>query len=237
VLSRSIDAAAQDVQAMIAKTARQLPPNMPAPPALQKTNPADTPIMYLVLFSGTLPMAMIDEQAQTLSQRISMVDGVAQVDVFGSQKYAVRIDVDPGQLAARGVGIDEVANAIGDANVNLPTGTMYGNQRNFVVQARGQLFRANAYAPLIVAYRNGHPVLLSDVSHVYDGGKNDKQGSWYMGKRTIYLAINKQPGTNVVRVADDVKALLPGLRAQLPASLDLQVRQDRSEPIRESVTD
>jgi HAE1 family hydrophobic/amphiphilic exporter-1 len=236
-LSRNIDAAAQDVQAMIARTTRQLPPNMPAPPSLQKTNPSDQPIMFLVLQSDTLPLSQVDEQAQTLAQRISMVSGVAQVNVNGSQKAAVRVEVDPQKLAAHGVGIDEVANAITSANVNLPTGTMYSDTKNFVVQANGQLLRAAAYGPIIIAYRNGNPIRLSEVAHVYDGVENDKQASWFKGKRSIYLSINKQPGTNVVQVVDDVKALLPTLQAQLPAAVSLDIRQDRSQSIRESVSD
>ncbi|HEY7293135.1 MAG TPA: efflux RND transporter permease subunit [Vicinamibacterales bacterium] len=237
-LSRNIDAAAQDVQAMIAKTLRQLPPQMPAPPSYQKVNPGDQPVMFLVLHSQTLPLSLIDEYAEsTLAQRISMVSGVAQVNVFGAAKYAVRVDVDPRKLAAHGIGIDEVADSITNANVNLPTGTIYGEDKTFVVQANGQLFRAAAYGPTIIAYRNGNPVRLSEVAHVYDGIENDKNAAWYNGERTIYLAIQKQPGTNVVAVCDAVKALLPTFREQLPASLALDIRTDRSIPIRESVAD
>jgi hydrophobic/amphiphilic exporter-1 (mainly G- bacteria), HAE1 family len=237
-LSRNIDAAAQDVQAMIAKTARQLPPQMPAPPSYQKVNPGDQPVLFLVLHSQTLPLSLIDEYAEsTIAQRISMVNGVAQVNVFGAAKYAVRIDVDPRKLAAHGLGIDEVANAITNANVNLPTGTIYGEDKTFVVQANGQLLRAMAYGPTIITYRNGNPVRLNEVAHVYDGIENDKSAAWYNGERTIYLAVQKQPGTNVVAVCDAVKALLPTFREQLPASLSLDVRTDRSIPIRESVAD
>jgi HAE1 family hydrophobic/amphiphilic exporter-1 len=236
-LGRNIDAAAQDVQAQIARVTRSLPPNMPAPPSLQKANPADQPVLFLVLQSDTLPLSMVDEQAQTLAQRFSMVDGVAQVQIIGSQKYAVHVEVDPQKLTAHGVGIDEIATAITNANVNLPTGTMFGNQRNFVVETNGQLLRAGAFAPIIVSFRNGNPIRLSEVAHVYDGVENDKQASWYKGKRTIYLAINKQPGTNVVRVVDDIKALLPALVSQLPAAVSLEVRQDKSESIRDSVRD
>src|SRR3954454_3636248 len=236
-LSRNIDAAAQDVQAMIAKTARQLPPQMPSPPSYQKVNPGDQPVLFLVLHSQTLPMPVINEYAEsTIAQRISMVNGVAQVNIFGAAKYAVRIDVDPRKLAAHRLGIDEVASAITNANVNLPTGTMYGD-KTFVVQANGQLFRANAYGPTIISYRGGNPVRLNEVAHVYDGIENDKSAAWYNGERTIYLAIQKQPGTNVVAVCDAVKALLPTFREQLPASLSLDVRTDRSIPIRESVHD
>jgi hydrophobic/amphiphilic exporter-1 (mainly G- bacteria), HAE1 family len=237
-LSREIDAAAQDVQAMIAKAARQLPPQMPAPPSYQKVNPADQPVMFLVTRSATLPLSTLDEYAETtLAQRISMVSGVAQVQVFGAAKYAVRIDADPRQLAARAIGINEVADAIANANVNLPTGTLYGSDKNFVVQANGQLLKAASYGPMIVAYRNGNPVRLNEVAHVYDGIENDKNAAWFKGERCIYLAIQKQPGTNVVAVVDAVKQLLPTFREQLPASLALDVRTDRSIPIRESVAD
>src|SRR5262249_40473908 len=181
-LSRNIDAAGQDVQAMIAKTARQLPPQMPAPPSYQKVNPGDQPVMFLVLHSPTLPLSLIDEYAEsTMAQRISMVSCGAQVNVFGAAKYAVRIDADPRKLAAHSVGIDELANAVGNANVNLPTGTIYGSDKTFVVQANGQLFRAAAYGPTIIAYRNGNPVRLNEVAHVYDGIENDKSAAWYNG--------------------------------------------------------
>jgi HAE1 family hydrophobic/amphiphilic exporter-1 len=236
-LSRNIDAAAQDVQAMIAKTGRQLPPQMPSPPSYQKVNPGDQPVLFLVLHSETLPLSMIDEYAEsTIAQRISMVSGVAQVNVFGAAKYAVRVDVDPRKLAAHGIGIDEVASSIANANVNLPTGTIYGD-KTFVVQANGQLLRAAAYGPTIISYRGGNPVRLNEIAHVYDGIENDKSAAWYNGERTIYLAIQKQPGTNVVAVCDAVKALLPTFREQLPASLALDIRTDRSIPIRESVQD
>jgi hydrophobic/amphiphilic exporter-1 (mainly G- bacteria), HAE1 family len=237
-LSRNIDAAAQDVQSMIAKTQRQLPPGMPTPPSYQKVNPGDQPVLFLVLRSAMLPLSVIDEYAEsTIAQRISMVSGVAQVNVFGAAKYAVRVDVDPRQLAAKGIGIDEVANAITSNNVNLPTGTIYGQDKTFVVQANGQLMKAAAYRPMIVSYRNGNPVRLEEVAHVFDGIENDKNAAWYRGERTIYLAVQKQPGTNVVAVCDAVKALLPSFREQLPAALSLDVRTDRSIPIRESVHD
>jgi hydrophobic/amphiphilic exporter-1 (mainly G- bacteria), HAE1 family len=237
-LSRNIDAAAQDVNSMIAKTARQLPPQMPTPPSYQKVNPGDQPVLFLVLRSATLPMSVVDEYAEsTIAQRISMVSGVAQVNVFGAAKYAVRIDANPDKLAAHGVGLDELATAISNNNVNLPTGTIYGPDKTFVVQASGQLMRASAYGPLIVAYRNGNPVRLDEVAHVYDGIENDKSAAWYAGERTIYLAIQKQPGTNVVQVVDAVKKLLPTFRDQLPAAVSLDVRTDRSVAIRESVSD
>jgi HAE1 family hydrophobic/amphiphilic exporter-1 len=237
-LSRNIDAAAQDVQAMIARAARALPPQMPAPPSYNKANPSDFPVLFLVLRSATLPLSTINEYAEsTMAQRISMVSGVAQVQVFGAAKYAVRIDLDPQKLAGAGIGVDEVASAVQNANVSLPTGTMYGSQQTFTVLANGQLYRALSYGPLIIAYRNGNPVRLQEVAHVYDGIENDKSAAWYGGQRTIYLAIQKQPGTNVVAVVDAVKALLPALREQLPAAVSLDIRNDRSIAIRESVHD
>jgi HAE1 family hydrophobic/amphiphilic exporter-1 len=237
-LNRDIDAAAQDVQAMIAKAGRQLPPQMPAPPSYQKVNPADQPIIFLVLRSSAFPLSTVDEYAETtIAQRISMVSGVAQVGVYGAQKYAVRIDIDPRELAARAIGLNEVAAAVSGANANVPAGTLYGPERTFVVQANGQLLKAQAYGPIIVAYRNGRPVRLSEVAHVFDGVENDKSASWYGGQPSIYLAIQKQPGTNTVAVVDAVKALLPQFRAQLPAAVQLDVRTDRSVSIRASVDD
>jgi hydrophobic/amphiphilic exporter-1 (mainly G- bacteria), HAE1 family len=236
-LSRNIDAAAQDVQSMIARAQRSLPPQMPAPPSFQKVNPGDQPVMMLVMRSATMPIAALDEYAETtMAQRISMVSGVAQVQVYGAAKYAVRVDVDPKKLAAHGIGIDEVASAISNANVNLPTGTMYG-EKTFVVQTNGQLMKAAAYAPMIIAYRNGNPVRLEAVARVFDGIEDDKQTGWFKGERAIMLPILKQPGTNVVAVVDAVKALLPTLREQLPASVSLDTRFDRSVSIRDSVHD
>jgi HAE1 family hydrophobic/amphiphilic exporter-1 len=241
-LSRNIDAAAQDVQSMIAKAARQLPPQMPAPPSLQKVNPADQPVLILGVNSPTLPMSVVDEHAQTIAQRISMVSGVAQVGFGGSQKYAVRIDIDPRQLAAHAIGLDEIATAVASANANLPTGTMYGALRTYAVQADGQLLTAASYAPTVIAYRRGRPVRLEQVARVYDGVENDKMAAWSQSEgapltRTMVLTIQKQPGTNTVAVVDAVKELLPTFRAQLPASVSLTVRHDRSEGIRASVTD
>ena len=237
-LSRDIDSAAQDVQSMIARAQRQLPPGMPSPPSYQKVNPADQPVLFLTLSSQTMPLSKVDEYAESvLAQRLSMVTGVAGVNVFGAQKFAVRIDVDPTQLASRQIGIDQVAQAVAGANVNRPTGTLYGPNRNYVVETSGQLMAAEEYRPIVVAYRNGSPVRLSEVANVYDGVENPRNASWYNGKPTIYLAIARQPGTNTVEVVDRIKALLPDLQAQLPAALQLDIRSDRSVSIRESVAD
>ena len=235
-LSRDIDSAAQDVQAMIARAARQLP-QMPTPPSYNKVNPGDQPVIFLSLRSATLPLSTVNEYAETIGQRISMVSGVAQVQLFGAAKYAVRVDLDPRKLSSRGIGIDEVASAIQNANVNLPTGTMYGPARAFTVLANGQLMRAPAYGPLVIAYRNGNPVRLNEVARVYDGIEQDKSANFYRGLRNINLSILKQPGTNVVAVVDAIKQLMPTFRESLPPSVILDVRTDRSAPIRESVHD
>ena len=242
ILSRQIDAAAQDVQAAIARAARRLPPDMPALPSYQKVNPADQPILFLALTGPTLPMSTLDEYGDTLmAQRISMVDGVAQVMVYGSQKYAVRVQLDPWELASRGIGIDEVATAITNGNVNLPTGILYGPHQSFTVQATGQLLRAGDYRPLIVTYRGGSPVRLRELGRVIDSVENDKTAAWYCTpeaqERSIVLAIQRQPGTNTVEVANAVKALLPTFRAQMPASVEVNTLFDRSLAIDESARD
>ena len=237
-LDRNIDAAAQDVQAMIAKTLSQLPPEMPTPPSYQKVNPADQPVLYLALSSPTMRLSDVDEYAETtVAQRISMVSGVAQVAVFGTQKYAVRAQLDPRQLAIHQIGIDEVYTAINNANVNLPTGTLFGHSTAYTVQATGQLLQAAQYRPLIVAYRNGSPVRLAEVGNVFDSVENDKTASWYTGTRAIVLAVQRQPGTNTVEVVDNIKKLLPTMKAQMPAGVDLNTLYDRSISIKDSVND
>ncbi len=241
-LSRDLDAAAQDVQSMIAKAARDLPQNMPAPPSYQKVNPADQPILYLSLNSPTMRLSDVDEYAETLmAQRISMVSGVAQVQVYGAQKYAVHVKFDPKALASRQIGIDEATQAIQNGNVNLPTGTLYGTHQQFVVQANGQLNKAADYGPLIVAYRNGAPVRLRDLGDVVDGVENDKTASWYYDsrglRRGIVLAIQRQPGTNTVEIVDAIKDLLPSFKAVIPPSVNIDTLYDRSLSIRDSVND
>jgi len=241
-LDRNIDAAAQDVQAAIARAARQLPPNLPTPPTYQKVNPADAPILYLALSSPTLPLSTVDDYAETLlAQRISMINGVAQVSVFGSQQYAVRVQVDPNKLAAYGIGIDEVESAVEQGNVDQPTGTLYGRHQAFTVQATGQLEHAADYRPMIVAYRNGNPVRLQELGRVIDSVQNDKVAAWYnthdSSARAIVLAIQRQPGANTVAVVDNITRLLPQFRNQIPAAVHIDVLFDRSQSIRASVAD
>ena len=237
-LDRDIDAAAQDVNSAIAATARQLPSNMASPPSFRKVNPADLPVFLLTLTSDTLPLSTVNEYAETfLAQRISTISGVAQVQVNGQQKYAVRVQVDPSALAARGVGINEVETAIATANVNLPTGTLYGKNQVFAVQATGQLYTAEAYRSVIVAWRNGSPIRLGDVGRVIDGVQNDKVAAWYKNKRSIVLAIQRQPGVNTIEVVDKIRSLLPAIRAEVPAGIDINILFDRSITIRNSVHD
>jgi HAE1 family hydrophobic/amphiphilic exporter-1 len=235
-LERDIDAAAQDVNSAIASAGRQLPATMAAPPSFRKVNPADFPVYYLALTSDTLPLSAVNEYAETyLAQRISTISGVAQVQVFGQQKYAVRVQVDPNALAARGVGINEVEQAVSQANVNLPTGTLYGKERVFAVQATGQLQDAAAFRPIIVTYRNGSPIRLRELGTIIDGVQNDKVAAWFKGKRGIVLAIQRQPGTNTIEVVDSIKKLLPTFRAEVPPAVEIETLYDRSVSIRASV--
>jgi HAE1 family hydrophobic/amphiphilic exporter-1 len=237
-LSRNIDAAAQDVQAAIGKAAKQLPAGMPTPPIYNKVNPADQPVIFMALTSDTLPLSTVDDYGETLlAQRISMVDGVAQVFVYGAQTYAVHVQVDPNALASRGIGIDEVEAAIGKGNVNLPTGTLYGKNQAFIVQANGQLMKAADYRSLIVAYREGRPVRLDEIGRVIDSVQNDKIASWFNNTRGIILAVQRQPGVNTVAVVDKIRAMLPSFRSQIPAGVNLDILYDRSQSIRESVHD
>jgi HAE1 family hydrophobic/amphiphilic exporter-1 len=236
-LDRNIDAAAQDVQTAIAQTLRRLPQGM-QPPSYRKANPAAFPIMFYVLSSPTLPLSTVDEYAETvLAQRISTIDGVAQVNVFGAQKYAVRIQLDPRALAYRRIGIDEVVQAVASNNVNLPTGVLWGHHKTLTVQANGQLADAVAFRPIIVAYRNGSPVRLQDLGQVLDGVENPRSAHWYNGERTISLAIQRQPGSNTVKVADAVRRTVEQLRDEIPGSIQINLLWDRATSIRESVRD
>ncbi len=253
-LDRDIDGAAQDVQSAIAAVQRRLPRDMPNPPTFRKSNPADDPILLLALSSATQPLSEVNEWAETvLAQRISTVDGVSQVQVLGSQKYAVRVGLDPRALAARGIGIDEVRAALDNNNSNLPAGTLDGTDKSTTLIATGQLKSADGFRKVIVSYRNGAAVRLADVATVSDSVENDKAASWFMNKqapsddyppgqniaqnRSILLFVQRQPGTNTIKVVDGIKELLPAFRAQLPASINLDIYSDRSIAIRESVHD
>ena len=238
VLDRNLDGAALDVQAAIVTAQGRLPAGMPNPPTFRKVNPADMPILNLTLSSPTLPLSVVDEYGETMmAQRISMIEGVAQVFVYGAQKFAVRAQLDPSLMAARNIGIDDVEIALGAHNVNLPTGTLWGPRQAYTVQATGQLDTAAQYRPLIVAYRNGSPVRLEQLGRVIDSVENDKVAAWYNDTRTIYLIVQRQPGSNTVEVVDSIKELLPSFREQMPPSVNLDILYDRSQAVRESVND
>ncbi len=237
-LNRDIDAAAQDVQAAISAAQRKLPPSMPTPPSFRKVNPADSPIFYIAMSSASLPMSLVNEYAETqLAQRLSTIPGVAQVQIYGSQKYAVRVQANPDQLAARGMGIDELQAALAQNNVNQPIGQLDGSTQTFAIKDNGQLTNAAAYRPLIVSWKNGAPVRLEDVATPIDSVENLRIASWNVDKRAIVLAIQRQPGANTIETVDAIKRVIPGFKAKLPAAIDMTVLFDRSNSIREAIAD
>src|SRR5689334_22500793 len=241
-LDRNIDSAAVDVQTAIAAVMPLLPAGMPAPPSFRKFNPADSPIMFLGLTSDVVPMYTLDDYAETMiAPRISMVGGVSQVQVQGAQKYAVRVQVDPNRLHAQGIGINEVSQALQNWNVNLPTGQLVGAGETYSIQAAGQLMDAEAFKPVVVAFRNGAPVRLDQIAKVLDNVEDNKNASWLYTKagarRAINLQVMKQPGSNTIAVTDAVRALLPVFESELPPSVHLTVRGDRSRNIREAFGD
>jgi hydrophobic/amphiphilic exporter-1 (mainly G- bacteria), HAE1 family len=237
-LDRDIDGAALDVQSAISATLRRLPPEMTTPPSFRKVNPADQPIMFLALTSDYLPLSQLNEFADNLIvPRVATLPGVAQVLVFGAQKFAVRVRVNPDALAARGISMDEVRQALAAANSNAPVGVMSGPQQTFTLQATGVLPDADAFRPIIVAWRNGAPVRVGDLATVIDSVQDDKLASWSNGVRGIILAVQRQPDANTIEVVDRVAALLPNLRAQMPPAASVEIVLDRSRSIRESVHD
>ncbi|MBK3803648.1 MMPL family transporter [Azospirillum brasilense] len=238
VLERDIDAAAQDVQAAIARTQRRLPAEMTTAPSYRKVNPADQPVLMLALSSPTLTLSALNDFAETAVQpKVATLPGVAQVQIYGAQKYAVRVQVDPNALAVRGIGIDELQRSLAAANANTPVGTLSGAKQQLVLAANPQLPDAEAFRGLIVAYRNGAPVRLGDVANVLDSVENARTASWHNGTRAIVMAVQRQPDANTVDVVDRVRNLLPSFRAQLPPSAKVEVVNDRSTSIREAVED
>ncbi len=241
-LRRSIKDVPPDVEAAITRAAPLLPPGMPQPPTYQKVNPADTPVFFIALSSRQIPVWQLNEYADTLmAQRLSMINGVAQVGIFGTQKYAVHVQLNPDAMASRGVGINEVVQAISAANVNLPVGTMNGLKRAYTIRASGQLYTAAPYEDIIVAQRNGAQVRVRDIGKAIDSVEDDKQIAWFTDKdgprRAVILAVQRQPGANVVAVVDEVKRVLPQLQAYLPPSVEAKILFDRSQPVRNSVAD
>jgi len=241
-LDRDIDGAAVDVQTAISEATPLLPAGLPAPPSFRKANPADQPIMYMALTSATLPLWAIDEYAETLvAQRLSMVSGVAQVQVWGSAKYAVRVQVDPDKLNAKQLGLNEIDSALNGWNVNTPVGTLYGAHTAYNIQANGQLMHAEDYRPLVVAWRNGAPIRLSEVANVIDSIENDKNASWANtstgAERAVQLGVMRQAGSNTIAICDEIKRVLPSLQSHLPPSVTLKIRGDRSDNIRKAFHD
>ncbi len=237
-LSRDIDAAAQDVQAAISQAQRDLPTDMPSPPSFRKVNPAEQPILLLAAYSDSLPYSKVDEYADTLiAQRLSTVLGVAQIDVFGSQKYAVRVKVDPRELATRGIGFGEVEKAISEANSNAATGQLDTGAKARTVEATGQLNRAEDFRELIVSYHDGYPVRLRQIATVLNSVEDDKNLGWFNNTRGMVLAVQRQPDANTVAVIDRIRELLPGYKSQLPGGMKLDILYDRSQSIRESLRD
>jgi hydrophobic/amphiphilic exporter-1 (mainly G- bacteria), HAE1 family len=238
ILTRNIDAAAQDVQAAIANALKKLPAEMTTPPSYRKVNPGSAAVLQMTLTSETLPLSTLDEYAEiNIGQRLSTLDGVAQVNIFGPQKFAVRVQVDPDLLAARGIGLDEIQKALHDASSSTPVGALSGRLKAATLQADTQPTRAASYEPLIIAYRNGAPVRLRDVARVIDSVELNKNGNWYNGRRAITVAVNRQPDANTVQVVDQIKALIPVFRAELPGAVEINVLNDRAAPIKAAVHD
>ncbi len=237
-LNRNIDGAALDVQAALSATARRLPPELPSPPSFRKVNPADQPVLFMVLTSATKPLYEVHEFGENiLQQQMSQLPGVAQVNVFGAQKYAVRILVNPDAVSARGLALADVRNAVSAANSNSPVGTLNGTNQRLTLGATGQMERAHEYGNLIISQKNGVPIRLNDVAQTFDSVENNQTASWFNGQRSIILAVYRQSDANTVQVVDSIKNRLAAYRAQLPAAIDLHVLNDRSIPIREAVED
>ena len=237
-LNRSIDAAALDVQTALTIAQRRLPIEMTIPPSFRKVNPSDFAVLFISLGSETLPLSAVNEYGDiTIGQALSQIQGVAQVVIFGSQKFAIRVQADPEAAAARGISLEDVRAAVSRANSSTPVGTLNGPKQDVALQASGQMDKAADYRHVIVAWRNGSPVRLDEIARVYDSVENDKIATWFNGTRSIVLAIYKQPDANTVAVVDGVLAKLPMLRAQIPPSVKIEVAMDRSVSIRQSVSD
>jgi len=237
-IDRNIDATAQDVQSAITRALRRLPEEMTVPPSFRKVNPSDTPVVLMALSSATLPLSQLDEYAQTiLSPRVSRLSGVAQVLVYGSQKYAVRIQVDPDALASRNIGIDELQKAVTASNSISPLGVLNGPKQQLTLQSNPQLPNAAAFAELVVAWRDGAAVRLKDIATVSDSVENNRTASWFNGNRAIVVAVQRQPDANTVEVVNDVRALLPLVESSMPAAVKIDVMNDRSKPIRAAIAD
>jgi len=236
--SRTIDAASLDVQSAISRATGELPRSMQSPPSFRKVNPASRPVLFLALTSETMTLAALNEYAEDMiGRRISMINGVAQINVFGTQKYAVRVEVDPDRMATRQVALEDIRAAFAQQNVNLPAGSMHGVTKAYTVQSNSQLTASDQFKPMIIAYRNGNPVRLEDVATVRDSVAFERSVFWVNGKSGMIVAVQKQPDANTVEVVDAVKRQLPSLRQNMPAGINLEVEFDASRNIRESIED
>src|SRR6266567_6836091 len=237
-LNRNIDAAALDVQTALTIAQRRLPIEMTIPPSFRKVNPADFPVLFVVLRSATLPLSAVHEYGDiTIGQTLSQIPGVAQVNIYGAQKFAIRVQADPQAAAARGLSLEDIRAAVARANSSTPVGTLNGPKQDVALQASGQMDKAIDYRQVVVAWRNGSPVKLDEVARIYDSVENDKIASWLNDERSIVLGIQKQPDANTVAVVDSLLAKLPALRAQVPPPVDIRVLMDRSISIRQAVSD
>ena len=237
-LNRSIDGAALDVQTALTIAQRRLPVEMTTPPSFRKVNPADFPILFISLNSATLPLSTVDEYGETtIGQTLSQIPGVAQVNVFGAQKFAIRVQADPEAAAARGLSLEDIRTAVARANSSTPVGTLNGPKQAVALQASGQIDKAEGYRHVVVAWRNGAPVKLDEVAKIYESVENERVATWLNDERAVVLAIQRQPDANTVAVVDAVLAKIPSLQAQIPPSVSMNVMMDRSISIRQSVTD
>src|SRR6476660_3867821 len=237
-LNRNIDGAALDVQTALTVAARKLPIEMTTPPSFRKVNPGDFPILYISLISPTLPLSAVNEYGEiTLAQQISQLPGIAQVLIYGAQKFAVRVQVDPVAAASRNISLEDIRSVVSKTNSNTPVGTLNGPKQSVTLTASSAITKAEEYRKVVVAYRNGVPVPLDQIARVVDSVENDKIASWFNENRAIVLAIQRQPDANTVAVVDLVRARLPQYRAMVPPSIRMEVLNDRSISIRDSVVD
>ena len=237
-LARNIDAASGDIQAAINAAGGQLPKNLPSPPTYRKINPADFPILLFGVQSKSLPITMVDDYADTvLAQQLSQVLGVGQVSIVGEQKPAVRVQVDPAKVASIGLSLEDVRQILAAATVDAPKGSFDGTAQSFTVHANDQLVTADPWKDIVVAYRNGSPIRISDIGQAIDAPENTRIASWQNGERGIMLAIYKTPGANVIDTVDRVLAALPRLKASIPPSIDVFTVIDRTQTIRAAVED
>jgi multidrug efflux pump subunit AcrB len=237
-LNRNIDGAALDVQSAISSAMRRMPPEMTTPPSFRKVNPADWAVMFLALKSSQARLSDVDAFInRAIMPRVSTLPGVAQVLIFGSQKFAVRVRADLDQLAVRGLTLQELQTAVVNANSSKPVGSIADQKQNAILEATGPINRAADYMPVIVTWQNGAPVRISDVATAIDSVENDKVASWLDGTRAIVMGVYRQPDANTVEVVDRVKAIIPQIQAELPAGVEIHLLADRSKPIREAIAD